>query len=68
MKLPAGELERLEDRQHLFHTRDGGQRLDLEFVLIPDDADDGPQLALTDMGTISQLLNALQDVIDLLRR
>ena len=65
MHLPAGELERLEDGQHLLDARDGGQRLGQELVLVADDADDGAQLAFADVRLEAQLPDALQDVVDL---
>ena len=45
VQLAAGELERLQDRQHLLDAGDGRQRLGLELVLVADDADDGALLA-----------------------
>src|SRR5262249_34958556 len=66
-KFTAGQLERLEDRQHLFDTRDGLQRFGLQLVLVADDADDRAQLAAAQVRLESQLLNALHNVIDLLR-
>ena len=46
VQFPAGELERLEDRQHLLDAGDGGQRFRLQLVLVADDADDRAMLAL----------------------
>src|SRR5262249_30196158 len=65
--LTASELERLEDGQHLLNAGNGLERLGLELVLIADDADDGAVLAAAEMGLETQLLDALQDVVDLLR-
>jgi hypothetical protein len=42
MKVPAGELERLEHRQDLFHARNRCQRLALELALVSDDSDNRP--------------------------
>ncbi len=50
VELPAGQLERLHDRQHLLDAGDGLQRLGLQFVLVADDADDGAMLALAQCG------------------
>src|SRR5205823_5950440 len=67
MELTAGQLERLEDRQHLFHAGNGSQRLDLKLALLADHTDDRPQLPLADMRSISQFLDTLQDMINLFR-
>ena len=55
VKFPAGQLERLEDRQHLLDAGDGRQRLGLQLVLVADDADDGAQLALAEVRLEAQL-------------
>src|SRR5262249_55900199 len=67
VQLAAGELERLEDRQHLLDAGDGGQRLALELVLVADDADDGALLAAAEVRLEAQLLDVFQDVLDLFR-
>ena len=64
--LAAGELERLEDRQHLFDAGDGRQRLGLQLALVADDADDGALLAAAEVRLEAQFADALQDVVDLL--
>ena len=66
MHFAAGQLERLQDRYHLFDAGNGGQRFDLEFVLIADDADDGALFTATEMRFEPQFLDVLQDVVDLL--
>ena len=66
MELAAGQLERLQDRQHLLDAGDGGQRLGLQLVLVADDADDGALLALAEVRLEAQFLDAFQDVLDLL--
>ena len=68
MKLPAGQLERLQDRQNLFDSRQGGQRLGLQLALVANHADDGAQFSAAQVGTQAKLLDSLQDVIDLRRR
>src|SRR5262249_45917984 len=65
VELATGQLERLEDRQHLFHAGNGGERLGLELVLIADDADDGAVFAAADVWLEAQLRDALEDVVDL---
>ena len=45
-----------------------GQRLDLEFLLVADDADDGALLAAAEMRFEAQFLDVFQDMLDLLRR
>src|SRR5262249_62143236 len=66
LELPAGQLERLEDRQHLLDAGDGRQRLGLQLVLVADDADDGAQRAAAEVRLEAQFLDTLQDVLDLL--
>src|SRR5262249_8538383 len=61
VELAAGELERLEDRQHLLDAGDGRERLGLQLVLVADDADDGAQLALAEVGLEAQLADAVED-------
>src|SRR5262249_11527943 len=65
VELTAGELERLEDGQHLLDAGDGGQRLGLELVLGAGDADDRAQLTLAEWGIEAQLADAVEDVVDL---
>ncbi len=66
MKLPAGELERLEDRQDLLDAGNGRQRLGPELVLVADDADDGADLAAAEVRLETQLADAFENVLDLL--
>jgi len=65
-ELAAGKLEWLQDGQNLLDAWNGGQRLHLQFILVADHADDGAQLALAQMRSIAKLLNAFQDVVELL--
>ena len=66
VELAAGQLERLQDRQHLLDAGNGGQRLGLQLVLVADDADDGALLAPAEVRLEAELRDALEDVIDLL--
>ena len=68
VELAAGQLERLQDRQHLLDAGDGRQRLGLQLVLVADDADDGAMLAPAEVRLEAQLADALEDVVDLGRR
>src|SRR5205823_1708701 len=53
--------------QHLLDAGDGRQRLDLELLLVADDADDGALLAAADVRLEPQFADALLDVLDLFR-
>ena len=64
VKFPAGQLERLEDRQHLLDAGYGQERLDLQFALVADDADDGAHLAAAEVRLEPQFTNALQNVFN----
>ena len=68
VELAAGQLERLEDRQHLLDAGNGLQRLGLELVLVADDADDGALLAPAEVRLEAQLADAFENVFDLLVR
>ena len=68
MKLARRELEGLQDRQNLLNAGNGREGLRLQLVFIADDADDRPPFAPADMRPIPQLLNAFQDMVDLLLR
>src|SRR5262249_53397092 len=44
VELPAGQLERPQDRQHLLDAGDGCEGLHADLFLLADNADDGAQL------------------------
>ena len=64
VELAAGQLERLEDRDHLLDPGDRLQRLDLELVLVADDPDDRPRDALAEVRRQAQGLDPLEDMLD----
>ena len=64
MKLTAGQLERLQNRQHLFDAGYGKQRLGLELALVADDADQGALLAAAEVRLKAQVTDTLQNVLD----
>ncbi len=68
VELPAGQLERLEDRHHLLDPGDRLQRLDLELVLVADHADDRPRDPLAQVRRQAQGRDPLEHVLDDLRR
>ena len=68
MELAAGQLERLQDRHDLLDAGDRLQGLDLQLVLVADDADDRPRDALAQVGREAQGLDPLEDVLDHLGR
>src|SRR5262249_2407316 len=77
VELAAGELERLQDRQHLFDAGNGLELLGLHVVLVADDPANRPVLAAAayyrpvlgsaDVRLEPQLRDALHDMGDLFR-
>ena len=63
VKLPAGELERLQDRHDLLDARDRLQRLDLELRLIADHADDRARHPLAQVRRETQSRDPLENVV-----
>ena len=60
LELAAGQLERLQDRQHLLDAGNGRQRLGLELVLVADDADDRAQLAAAQVRLEAELAGCVR--------
>src|SRR5690606_9471013 len=61
LELSAGQLVGLEDGHHPFHTVHGHQPLGQALGLLPDDAHQGPVLALGEVGPEPQLLDPSDD-------
>src|SRR5262249_23072123 len=65
LKVATGQLEGLEDRQHLLDARNGRQRFGAHLVLVADDTDNGPHFALAEVRLEAQLLDVAQQVFEL---
>src|SRR5262249_50760010 len=65
LELPAGELERLEDAEHLLNPGDRLERLGLGLALVADDPDDRTVFATADVRAEPGLLDPLNDMGDL---
>ena len=68
VELAAGELERLHDRQGLFHVRNLHQHFGLRLRLVADDADDGAAFAPAHVRSKAEFLDAFDDMVDLFER
>ncbi|OPZ96196.1 MAG: hypothetical protein BWY71_01998 [Planctomycetes bacterium ADurb.Bin412] len=63
VKIPAGQLIRLHNRQYIFHPLDAQQLVRKDRLLFPDRPDNRPELPLRYMRTQPQLLDSSYDLL-----